>query len=102
MKRTKSIYEVSAMKFNGFDAETKQPILEEVLIEVINPRMKEGSEMDSIEKCVERKLGKREFSKISISAYRHIKDIVQEIDDELIEKYAKTEEIAYNEEWRTN
>ena len=97
MQRTKSIYEVKGIKFAGFDKETLQPKTEEVTYELENIRMKQGAEEESIEKALERKIGKREARKVTIREWRLVKEIIQTLSDELFEQYCTTEVKEYNE-----
>ena len=97
MQRTKSIYEVKGIKFVGFDKETLQPKTEEVTYELENIRMKQGGEKESIEKALERKIGKREAGKVTIREWRLVKEIIQTLSDELFEQYCTTEVKEYNE-----
>lgn len=97
MQRSKSIYEVKGIKFVGFDKETLQPKTEEVTYELENIRMKQGAEEESIEKALERKIGKREAGKVTIREWRLVKEIIQTLSDELFEQYCTTEVKEYNE-----
>lgn len=97
MQRTKSIYEIKGIKFAGFDKETLQPKTEEVTYELENIRMKQGAEEESIEKALERKIGKKEAGKVTIREWRLVREIIQTLSDELFEQYCTTEVKEYNE-----
>lgn len=98
MQRTKSIYEVKGVQFDGFDKETLTPITKEVTYELENIRMKEGKEEECVEKALERKIGKREASKFNLVSFRLVREIIQTLSDEKFDELAETKVIDYTEE----
>lgn len=97
MQRKTSVYEVTGVKFNGFDKETLQPLVENVSYDLENVRVKTGKEEESLLNALQRKIGKREADKFNLRSYRLKKDIIQTLDDELFNQYATTKVIEYDE-----
>ena len=94
MTRIETIYGVKALKFEGFDESTNEPIVKEVEYEIINPRISAENPIKSIEKTLARKIGAREMGKLTVKDYYVIQAIKYEISDEDFKKYAKATDIT--------
>ena len=95
MTRIEVTYEITCLKFGGFNTETNEPILEDCTYELTNVRIpKDSDPIEAITNALARKIGTREAGKISVKSYTVKSAIKYELSDEEFKAHATATDIT--------